>query len=306
MSEDALEEPDFETEPTLLKDSKVTIVGLGLMGGSLALALKKRQLCRLVCGVARRQATIEEALARSAIDVGTSSLQEGIAEADLVVLALPVRTIIEFLPQVGRLAKPGCLVMDVGSTKHLITQAMADLPKHIQVLGAHPMCGKETSGLAVAEATLYENAIFALTPLPRTKAHSLQIGQTLIRGIGATPLVLDPSAHDRLVAAISHLPYLLACSLVATAQEIAAEDPRVWDLAASGFRDTSRLAASHVGMMLDILMTNRQAVTEMIDLAKAQLTAFERWLETGDQDTLADQLAKLQQRRSKMFTGEEE
>jgi prephenate dehydrogenase len=282
-----------------LKDARVAIVGLGLMGGSLAGALKKRSACREVWGVARREATTKEAMRRGFIHVGTCDLAEGVEKADLIVLATPVRTILELISQVGSLAPAGCLLMDLGSTKAKIVEAMEALPPYLQAVGGHPMCGKEASGVVAAEADLYEGATFVLTPLRqgsgqalrRTSSEALTLAQELVEAVGAQPLLMDAEHHDRLVAAVSHLPYLLSVSLVATAEEVAAEDEMVWELAASGFRDASRLAASDVTMMLDILLTNRQAVGRALSRFANQLNAIAHLLETDDVQTLK---AKLQ------------
>ena len=299
MSRDRSAEPDFAQ--AALSSATVAIVGLGLMGGSLALALRQSRACRHVCGIARRPETVAEALARRVVDLGTTSLEEGVAEADVVVLAVPVRAIIAMIPAVGALMKPGSLLLDLGSTKREITQAMDQLPPHVQALGGHPMCGKESSGLESADLTLYRGATFALTPLPRTTPGSLTLAHEMAQAVGAHPLIVEAAQHDRLVAAISHLPYLLAAGLVATARTVAQGDERVWQLAASGFRDTSRLAASDVRMMLDILMTNRSAIDEMIDLAQANLSALRDLISSQDEASLQELLSTLQQQRAPMF-----
>jgi len=284
-----------------LKHARVTIVGLGLMGGSLAGALKKRGACREVWGVARREETIKEALRRGLIDVGTCDLAEGVGQADLIVLATPVRAIVELIPQVGSLAPPGCLLMDLGSTKAKIVEAMEALPPHLQAVGGHPMCGKEASGLEVAEADLYQGATFVLTPPQRTSSEALTLAQELVETVGARSVLMDAERHDRLVAAVSHLPYLLSVGLVAAAEEVAAEDELVWELAASGFRDTSRLAASDVTMMLDILLTNRQAVGETLSRFAHQLNAIAHSLEADDEKGLRSSMEQVRKRREGMF-----
>ena len=284
-----------------LKHARVTIIGLGLMGGSLAGALKKRGDCREVWGVARREETIKEALRRGFIHAGTCDLAEGVEQADLVVLATPVRTILELIPQVGALATSGCLLMDLGSTKAKIVEAMESLPPRLQAVGGHPMCGKEAPGLDASEADLYQGVTFVLTPLQRTGSEALALAQELVEAVGARPVLMDAERHDRLVAAVSHLPYLLSAGLVAATEEAAAEDSLVWELAASGFRDTSRLAASDVTMMLDILLTNRQAVRETLSRFTHQLNAVADLLEAGDEGGLRSLLEQAQKRRERMF-----
>ena len=301
-----------------LEDARVAIVGLGLMGGSLARALRERGACREVLAVTRREETVREAMRRGFIHWGTCDLAEGVGQTDLIVLATPVRTILELIPQVGTLAPAGCVLMDVGSTKARIVEAMEALPSHLQAIGGHPMCGKEASGIEAAEADLYQGATFVLTPLQRTSPEALTLAQELVEAVGARPLVMNAERHDRLVAAVSHLPYLLSVGLVDTAEEVAAEDDLVWELAASGFRDTSRLAASgfrdtsrlaasDVTMMLDILLTNSQAVGEMLSRFVRQLDTIAHLLKTDDEEglrSLMEQVRNFKVQSSK-FKGQD-
>ncbi len=295
------EEANFGNGPAL-PSLRVTIVGLGLMGGSLALALRDR--VGYLCGVDRDEETLAQALRRGIVDWATADLAAGVRDAQVVILATPVRVILDLLPRLGGLLSPGCALLDLGSTKAAILQAMARLPSHLHPIGGHPMCGRERSGLAAAEATLYEGCTFVLIPLARTPPTALGLAQRLVQAVGARPLVMDGSAqeaglrHDRLVAAISHLPYALAVALAATAQEVGAADPLLWALAASGFRDTSRLAGSDVTMMTDILLTNRGAVLEMLDRAQAHLDALREKLLREDEHALRSWLASVRAHRS--------
>jgi len=284
-----------------LDDAQVAVVGLGLMGGSLAAALSTLGACRQVVGVARRRSTLTTALDLRFIHKGTTDLQEGVAEADIVILATPVQDIIAKIGIIGPMLKPQCLLMDVGSTKQAICQAMEALPGNVQPMGGHPMCGKETSGLAMADPALYRDQVFVLSPLARTSAKAVDLGKSLTLSIGARPLILDPQRHDRLVAAISHLPYMLAVTLVKAAEDVASGDPMVWKLAASGFRDTSRLAAGDITMMLDILATNRTHVLEMLGQAQAHLSSLMGYLETEDLVSLRKALQSARARRAGMF-----
>jgi prephenate dehydrogenase len=284
-----------------LRDAQVTIIGLGLMGGSLAAALTRRAACHRVVGVVRREETAQAALAGGMVHHATTSLGDGLREADLVVLATPVRTILSLLGEIGPLLPPGCVVMDVGSTKRKVVAAMDALPATVEPLGGHPLCGKETSGLEAAEPTLYEGRVFVLTPLPRTSGRALALGRELVEAIGARPLILSPDQHDDLVAATSHLPYLLAVGLVSTAEEIARESPLLWELVASGFRDTSRLAASDVTMMADILLTNRTSVLEALLRYRRHLEELTVFLKNGDEAALRSLLDAAARRRGRLF-----
>jgi prephenate dehydrogenase len=277
----------------------VTIVGLGLMGGSLAGAL--RGSCHTVTGVARRAETIDAALARGLIDRGTTDLAGGVAGAGVVILAAPVRAILRQLAEIGPLLAGGCLVMDLGSTKAAIVAAMAGLPDHVQPLGGHPMCGKETSGLDAADPALYHGRTFILSPLPRTSAAALALGCELATAAGAQPLVLAAERQDGLVATLSHLPYLLACGLVSTAGVLTSADPAAWEIVAGGFRDTSRVAGSDVTMMLDILLTNRDQVVKSVAAFQDQLAGLAHLLETGDEEALRAALSAIRAERIRMF-----
>ena len=272
-----------------LNESTIAIVGLGLMGGSLALALRAQNACQKIIGVTRNPRARADALARGTVDAASADLSL-VAEADVVVLATPVRAILDQLPPVGQLAREGAIVMDLGSTKRAIVQAMAALPPHIEPIGAHPMCGKETGGFDSADAGLYRNAVFVLTLLERTSPQTLALAESLAQAIGARPIVLDAERHDRIVAAISHLPFALAASLMTLADEMARADDLIYTLAASGFRDASRLAASDTTMILDILMTNRENVASMLRACSSHLSELADLIGTADEPALRARL----------------
>ncbi len=282
-----------------LAESRVAIVGLGLMGGSLAGALRGR--CRAVIGVARRAETLAEARAQRLIDAGTMNLDEGVRDADLVILATPVRTILKLVHTIGPLLPAGALLLDLGSTKADIVSAMAELPAHVQPLGGHPMCGKELSGITAADPGLYRGKTFILTPLPRTAPEALALGKALVAAIGAQPLVLEPARHDHLVGTLSHLPYLLACALVRTADATTSADPAAWEIVATGFRDTSRVAASDVVMMTDILLTNRDEIIGALAAYRDQLDLLMALVRDGDEGRLRTVLSEIRATRKEMF-----
>ena len=281
-----------------LKDCSVAVVGLGLMGASLCLDLKSSQLCREVRGVARRTQTVLDAFFAHAVDLATNDLQTGILGADIVILATPVRTIVSTLEEIGPRLWLGALVMDMGSTKSDICAAMQRLPAGVQPVGGHPMCGKETAGFEAAECGLYRNATWVLSPLPRTSPEALALAAELAQAVGARPVVLESARHDRLVASISHLPFLLASALTAAVADVGADDPTVWELAAGGFRDTSRVAASDTQMFLDILLTNRAAVLEQVDGLAQHLGALRAMLEADDEAGLRLKLSASQKARA--------
>jgi prephenate dehydrogenase len=285
--------------PKRLADCRVAVVGLGLMGASLCLDLVRNNLCREVRGIARRTATVLEAFFAGAVDLATNDPHTGVMGADFVILATPVRTIVQMLDEIGPSLWPGAVIMDMGSTKGEICAALDRLPPGIQPLGGHPMTGKETAGFAAAEPGLYTNATWVLSPLPRTSSEALCLAHELVEAVGARPVVLEPERHDRLVAGISHLPFLVASALVHAVAQTGADDPVIWELAAGGFRDTSRVAASDTRMFMDILMTNRAAVLDQVDVFIAHLQEMRSLLARQEEDALSEKLAESQTRRAR-------
>lgn len=280
-----------------LAECDFAIIGLGLMGGSLGAALKARRICRRIRGMARRESVIQRAKELGAIDEGSCDLNDAVAQADVVVLATPVRAMLELIPKLGEMLPSGCILLDLGSTKTEVVRTMESLPAHIEPIGGHPIAGKETSGIEALDAELFQNATFVLTPLARTGSETIALVQELVRSLGAKPLLLSPERHDRLVAATSHLPYLASIALVAMAQAGAAEDPALWDLTAGGFRDMSRLAASNVNMSLDILLTNRENILSRLDALMRHLGRTRSALYEGDEDSLRQLLSVAREAR---------
>jgi prephenate dehydrogenase len=271
------------------------------MGGSLALALKQRSICREVVALVRRTEAARQAESAGVADFATIDPAQAIQEADLIIFTTPVRTIIRQLGEFSPFYKSGAIITDMGSTKQEIMRAMADLPLEVYPVGSHPMCGKEQAGLAAAEATLYEGAPWIVTPLERTPPAVIRLIFDLAEAVGAKPRLLAADRHDKLVAAISHLPHVMATALVLAAHQVAEDDSAVWEVAASGFRDTSRVAASDVTMMLDILLTNRAAVGQMLALAQSQLALLAAALVAEDEGALQKLLEQASQQRKSLY-----
>ncbi|MCB9422494.1 MAG: prephenate dehydrogenase [Ardenticatenaceae bacterium] len=272
---------------------RVCIVGLGLMGGSLALALRPFLAHLTIIDSNPETRTAAQELA----DVVTGDLAEGVKEAELVILATPVRTILRLLTQLPTVRPDGCLVMDLGSTKAEIGRVMEALPGSFAAIGGHPMCGKETAGFAAAAADLYRGQTFVLCENGRTTPQLTAIAYEIIETIGANPLLLPSQAHDNMVAATSHLPYLVSAALMQTAA--AQNDDQLWQVSASGFRSTTRLAGSDPQMLLDILLTNGTAVLTQIEAYQTQLDEIKRVLTNGDEQELADWLEKVKKSHNK-------
>ncbi len=265
--------------------STVAIVGLGLMGGSLALALKQKYPAQKIIGITRTRATLDLALARGAIDSASDQLAAARA-ANLIVLAAPVRTILRQIADLAEIAPDGAILLDMGSTKSRIVRAMDALPERLGAVGGHPMCGKEIAGFEAAEPTLYQDKIFVLTPTARTDTNALETARNLARAIGSRVIELDAARHDEIVAAVSHLPYVVSSNLAGTVGDFAENDATVWNIASSGLSDTSRLAASDVQMMLDTLLTNSENVADLMRAYSRRFGDLADALYNGDEAAL--------------------
>jgi prephenate dehydrogenase len=270
--------------PIALANCRITILGLGLMGGSLAMALKGK--AAVLYGADPDAEAVELALRSDLLDQGSTNPAEVVPHADVVILAAPVSGILSLLSDLPQLHSGGPVVMDLGSTKQRIAEAMENLPLRFEPVGGHPMCGKEKSGLKNATPQLFQGAPFALALLPRTTPRARALAEQLIDTVGAHPVIMDAEVHDRWTAATSHMPYLLACALAnATPQEAA-------PLVGPGLRSSTRLAASSTRMMLDILSTNSVPVVDALGSLRKELDLLEELIKHEDWQTLASNLER--------------
>ena len=257
---------------------RVAIFGLGLMGGSLAMALKGK--CQSIYGIDPNSETISLALSRKVVDEASCSADKRIADADLIILAAPVMTNLSLINDIQGTHPREAIVIDLGSTKTAITLAMDLLPAQFDPIGGHPMCGKEHGGLIHADPFLFLNAPFALTPLVRSSAFARSTAEKLVRSIGSLPIWLDAETHDRWVACTSHLPFLIANALAASTPEEA------FPMVGPGFRSTTRLAPSPWSVMGDILITNRENILDAMQEFRRHFEILETLLEEGDFEKL--------------------
>jgi prephenate dehydrogenase len=271
------------------------------MGGSLGMALVEVGACKEVRALVRREETVEEVLARDAAHVVGTDPRQLLEETDLLVLATPVRTIESQVSELHRFVKSGTTITDIGSVKAGIVRAMDNLPPHLRALGGHPMCGKETSSLASADPGLFRDRVWALTPSRRTDPGALSLVEAMVEATGARRVVMDAEKHDTAVSCISHLPYVLAVTLMEVAKEAATDRPEIWELAADGFRDTSRIAASDLTMMIDILAANRENVLQMLRRASGGIDRIVGLITEKNNDGLRDMLSEIRDRRMRMF-----
>lgn len=266
----------------------VTIVGLGLMGGSLAKALSGT--VGSITGVDQNPATLERAIRSGVVDRAELKFSSELGDDGLLVLAIPVHQIINVLKDLPLRVASRTRVLDLGSTKRDIVAEMSALPARFSAIGGHPMCGREVSGLEAAVETLYDGKNFVLCRTKRTDAEIEKLVLDIIDSIGARPLFMSAEKHDTLVALTSHLPFVLSSLLSLAAGQRARRVPDLWKVAASGFRDTSRLASTDTEMMLEVLQTNRQAILEELSKYQEILRIVIEQLEKEDYESLGELL----------------
>jgi prephenate dehydrogenase len=245
---------------------RVAIIGLGLIGGSIGLALKKKNWQKAeVIGYVRRRETGQIAKEMGAVDKFESSLTETVREADIVIIATPIMTIKNILIQLAPNLRTGCIVTDTGSTKFQIMKWAQDiLPPKIAFIGGHPMAGKEVFGLKAATADLFINSVYCLVQGLQSSPSVMQIIADMVENMGASPLVIDAQEHDKMVAGISHLPFLLSASLTLVTTK-SSYWPQMSHLASSGYRDLTRLASGNPEVNAQICISNKPAIIHWID-----------------------------------------
>jgi prephenate dehydrogenase len=282
---------------------RIAIIGLGLIGGSLGLALHKAKAAQQIVGHDLGKGVSDRARKIGAIDAAYSTLADTVRGADLVIFATPVGAMRALLQSSAPHLAPEAVVTDVASTKaQVITWAEEFLPSTVSFIGGHPMAGKELSGVEASDADLFKNHIYCLTPTARTRSAAIEKVAILVEMIGARVRFLEPAEHDGQVAGVSHLPFLASIALVNTVAEDGAwEDASL--LAASGFRDISRLAAGNPEMYRDICLTNSEAITRWLDEYITSLQALRTRIAVHDKD-LDETFAHARQARQKWHDGQ--
>lgn len=278
---------------------KVTIIGVGLIGGSLALSFRQRSDYEVI-GFDTEE-TIEKALKLGVIDNGYSTLEPAVQQADVIIIAVPVGQISEYMRQLAEISlKPTVIISDVGSTKEKIAKSGKLLKESgYTFIGGHPMAGSHRSGVTAAHALLFENAYYVLTPEPDTPLDAVEKLSHLLEQVTHAQLVImDARYHDKVVGAISHLPHVIATGLVAQVGNY--NDANGWfhRLAAGGFRDLTRIAASHPVMWRDILLSNREELLPLLDDWLAQMDAFRSAIARADGTWLEQILARSRDLRT--------
>jgi len=283
--------------------TQVTIVGVGLIGGSLGMILKRKSLADRVVGVGRRVENLKKAVELGAIDRYVVDSTEGVREADLVVLATPVDTYDRHLKEWASCLKVGAIVTDVGSVKgRLVELAERAVPRGVHFVGVHPIAGKEQTGVVAATPQLFTGARCIVTPTATTDSAALERVRALWRETGAEVLEMDPHEHDKILGAVSHLPHVAAFALINALIDLRNHIIPSLDLAGhsgGGLRDTTRIAASSPEMWRDIFLWNRDNIVGWIEAYEQSLARLKQLIKLGDAAGIEKELERAKQEREK-------
>ena len=278
---------------------RLAVIGVGLLGGSVAKAARTNGVARAVIGIGRDVGRLRAAVDDGAIDEATSDLAAGVRDADFVVLGAPVRAIEDLLERVWPALGEDALVTDVGSSKAAIVRKAESLARATPraFVGSHPMAGSEKSGYGVARADLFQGALVVVTPTEASAPGAVKTVTAFWEQLGARVTALDPESHDAAVAAISHLPHLVACALV---DGVVRESPGALAVAARGFRDTTRIAAGDPTMWQEIFLANKAPLRASLAAFRRSLDELEALIEAGDPAAVEAALLRIKQARERL------
>ncbi len=278
---------------------RLSLVGLGLLGGSVAKAARGLRLADEIVAVGRDRERLEPALRDGMVDRVTTDLADGVGGTDFCLLATPVATLAALLPTVWAALPADAVLTDVGSTKAAIVRAAERLGEErpLAFVGSHPMAGSEQAGYRVSRPDLFRGATVILTPTERTDSHAVKRVGAFWEALGGRVVTLDPLTHDRATAAISHLPHLVADALV---DAVVRMDPRFFEVAGRGFKDTTRIAASDARVWREIFQENRAGLTEALGAFRAALDHLEGLLAAGDVPAIEGALDRIRRVREEV------
>lgn len=279
---------------------RMVIIGVGLIGGSLALLCREKGIVSEVIGVGRSEKNLQDAIALKAIDSYTFKAEDAVKGADIIVLAAPVRSIIRLAREIAPHLKAGAIVTDVGSVKGPLTEIEDILPQGTYFVAGHPIAGKEKSGVTAAFSQLFQNSKCILTPTANTDRDAVNTVKSMWEAAGAKVLLMDPEAHDRIFAAVSHLPHVIAYALVNTLLDLENESDGIISYAAGGFRDFTRIAASHPEMWRDICLMNKDNILEMLERYERSIAKIKLLIQSDDADGLYNEFERARQVREKL------
>ncbi|MGX6979445.1 prephenate dehydrogenase [Vagococcus elongatus] len=285
-----------------MKREKVLIVGMGLIGGSIALAIRQAHPEVKIIGMDTNEDSLTLALQKKAIDEKKDDFSEAVIQSDVVFLCTPVRATIEFLNKISSLnLKKPLIITDVGSTKlEISAHAEKVLPENAVYLGGHPMAGSHKSGFIAADPDLFENAYYIFTRSKSSSDEQLAFLKDLLKGTRAKFVEMDAGTHDEITGMVSHLPHIISSALVHQNEVFSEKFPETNQLAAGGFRDMTRIAASDPTMWTDIILSNRRILLHRLEEWQEEVAQVAEWLKDSDQEAIFDFFAKGREIRNRL------
>ncbi|MHB8793761.1 MAG: prephenate dehydrogenase/arogenate dehydrogenase family protein [Thermoleophilia bacterium] len=288
--------PDFS-------NTTIAIIGVGLMGGSLGLAAQERLGVSRVIGYSRTSRTLQKALELGAITDEAGSVEEAAAEADIIFIATPVRSILDVARKAMAASSPTSIVTDMGSTKSSLMGALKAVEEK-RFIGGHPVCGSETAGVANAREELFDNATWFLTSGQDIDPSNFERLHGFIAGVGAVPTAIDPNAHDRIMALVSHLPHVLANSAMNQVGRVNLDGREALLSAGPSFRDLTRVAGSNPNVWTDIFMENRRWLSEALQEHRQAIDRMIEAIDSGDEEFLKEEIVAAAANRDRMLEAE--
>jgi prephenate dehydrogenase len=278
--------------------NKVTIIGVGLIGASIALALKGKGLCKSITGCGRKEVNLRKAKKRGIIDDYTLNISRSCKDSDLIILSTPVGVFKDIINLIKGSLKKGAVITDVGSVKGSLVYAIDSLmPEGVYYIGSHPIAGSDSSGIDDARADLFSNASCIITPTAKSNKKALKTVTSIWEKFGSRIELIDPFKHDEIFGAVSHFPHVIAYAVVNTIESI---DSDYIKYAGQGFKDTTRIAMSSPELWRDISLFNRANILKMMDIFRDNLDMIARFLEKGDSEGIEKEFLKAQKLRIKI------
>ena len=288
---------------------KVCIVGLGLIGGSVGLAIKRSNISNQITGYARSNSTLERAIELGLVDKVEDNLKDAVNDCDLIILATPLSAFKKLVEEMSPFLKKDCIITDTGSAKLSVIEDLSGiLPSNVEFVPGHPIAGTEESGPDAGFAELFDNRWCILTPTDDNSSHAVDLVREFWESIGSKVEIMDPLHHDKVLAITSHIPHLIAFNIVGTANNLAnVTEKEVVKYSAGGFRDFTRIAASDPKMWSDIFTYNSEAVLEMLELFSNDLAKLKSAVIKKDSDLLFSNFEKTREVRKNIIdAGQEE
>ena len=288
---------------------KVCIIGLGLIGGSIGLAMKRSKISNQIIGFARSNSTLKRAIELGLVDKVKDNLEDAVNDCDLIILATPLSTFKKLVEEMSPFLKKDCIITDTGSAKlSVIEDLIGILPNNVEFIPGHPIAGTEESGPDAGFAELFDNRWCILTPTEENSSNAIDLIKEFWESIGSKVEIMDPLHHDKVLAITSHIPHLIAFNIVGTANNLAnVTEKEVIKYSAGGFRDFTRIAASDPKMWSDIFTYNSEAVLEMLELFSNDLAKLKAAVIKKDSDLLFSNFEKTREvRKNIMDAGQEE